>query len=337
MNLKELGWDSFFETHFEPHRDKGFSPARIALEERNLYVAYSELGELTGKVTGRFRHNAQTRADFPTVGDWVVIKGNSHTKKMTIHGVLPRKSNFSRMMLDRDAIVDEQVISANVDVIVFVHGLDKDVNVRTIERYVAQASASGAALVIVLNKVDMCDTVEEQKENVESAAQGASVIVMSALEGDGVNQLYEYVHTGRTAALVGSSGVGKSTIINGLLGEERQTTGAVSEYNFSGRHITVKRELIILPGGGLIIDNPGMRTMSLDIEEGELDETFDDIVALASQCKFKDCQHNTEPGCAIRKALEDRTLDRDHYRNYLKLQRELKRRARYMDRKNKKT
>lgn len=335
MNLAELGWDSFFEEHFNPHREKGFSPARIALEERNLYTAYSEQGELTGKVTGRFRHTARSKADFPTVGDWVAVKGNQTTKRMTIHGVLPRKSRFLRMMTNKDGITEEQVISANVDVILFVNGLDTDINPRRMERYIAQASISGAALVIVLNKTDVCSTIAECVKKVRTVAKNVPIVTISALKGDGIELLREHLCTGKTATLVGLSGVGKSTIINSLIGTDRQLTGSVREYDSHGRHITAKRELIILPRGGLIIDNPGMRSMSLAADEEELDESFEDIAALAQQCWFKNCQHRTEPGCAIKKAIEDGIIDRDRYSNYLRLQRELRRRAMIMERRTK--
>ena len=335
MNLHELGWEPFFEQHFASYRLEGFSPARICLEERNQYTAYSELGELTGNVSGRFRHNAQAKMDFPTVGDWVVVKGNLNTQKMTIHGVLPRKSSLLRMMTDKDRLVEEQVISANVDTILYVHGLDRDINLRLIERHRTQAQSSGADLVIVLNKADICGNTEDKTQEAESVAQDIPVVVVSALNKK-IEPLRKYVCRGKTVTLVGSSGVGKSTIINTLLGEERQPTGDVSDYNFRGRHITVKRELIILPNGGLIIDNPGIRSLALCADEKEIDESFEDISALVTQCKFRDCQHRTEPGCAVKEALDNGSLDRERYRNYLKLQRELRRRAKLMERKARK-
>ncbi len=332
MDLEELGWDSFFETHFEPYRDKGFSPARIALEEWNLYTAYSELGELTGKVSGRFRHAARSRADFPAVGDWVAIKGNPRTQKMTIHGVLPRKSKFSRKLVTTEAkVTDEQVISSNVDTVFLVVGLDADFNVRRIERYLSLIQDSGSHLVMVLNKTDLCDNVDEKIKEVKSITTGIPIYPVSALKKEGLEQLYTHLSKGQTVTLVGSSGVGKSTLINSLLGEERQAVGAVREKDGKGRHITAKRELIVLPEGGLIMDNPGMRSISLWGDEEGLDRTFEDIVILASQCKFRDCQHNTEPGCAIKQALEDGTLDKKRYENYLRLQRELKILARKRD------
>lgn len=323
-NLEELGWDPFFNSHFEPYKEKGFSPARIALEERTFYTAYSEFGELTGKVTGRFRHKAHALSDFPVVGDWVAIKGNPATGKMSIHGVLPRKSKFSRKISATEGrLTEEQVISANIDTVFLVIALDADFNIRRIERYLSIVKESGADLVIVLNKMDKCQNVYERIRTVKSITSGVPIYAVSALEGTGLEQLDIYLSKGQTVTLVGSSGVGKSTLINSILGEERQATGEVREYDGKGRHITIKRELILLPGGGLVIDNPGMRSISLWGEKG-VDETFEDIVMLSQQCKFRDCQHRSEPGCAIRKAIEDGTLDKERYQNYLKLQRELR-------------
>ena len=325
MDLEELGWDPFFEAHFELYKEKGFLPARIAVEEWNLYIAYSELGELTGKVTGRFRHNARSRSDFPAVGDWVAVKGNKKTKKMTIHGVLPRKSKFSRKVATTDdRVTDEQVISANIDTVFLVIALDADFNMRRIERYLSLVQESGSRLVVVLNKTDLCDNVEEYLKEVKSITSGIPIHPVSALKREGLEQLRTYLSAGQTVTLVGSSGVGKSTLINSLLGEERQAVGEVREKDGKGRHITVKRELIMIPGGGMFIDNPGIRSVTLWGEEGGLEKTFEDIVELASQCKFKDCQHRTEPGCAIKQALADGTLDKKRYENYLRMQRELR-------------
>ena len=325
MNLEELGWDPFFENHFEPYRKKGFSPARICLEERNLYTAYSEMGELTGRVTGRFRHIARSKSDFPAVGDWVIIKGNPKTQKMTIHGILPRKTKFSRKVITTEGnVTDEQVISANIDTVFLMIGLDADFNMRRIERYLTLVQESGARLVMVLNKTDLCQNVYELIKEVKSITTAVPIHAVSALNKEGLEQLDTYIGTGQTVTLVGSSGVGKSTLINSLLGEERQPVGDVREKNGKGRHITVKRELIPLPGGGMFIDNPGMRSISLWGEKDGLDETSEDITELAKKCKFTDCQHKTEPGCAINEALENGTLDKERYSNYLKLQKELR-------------
>lgn len=325
MNLQELGWDSFFEKHFNPYKEKDFLPARIAVKQGNVYVVYSELGELAGKVTGRFKHNARSQSDFPTVGDWVAVKGNPRTQRMTIHGVLPRRTKFSRKMVSTEGrVVEEQVISANIDIVFLIVGLDADFNIRRIERYLTIVQGSGARVVIILNKTDLCDSVDECIKEVEAIAPGTPIHAVCALKRETLEPLLTYVAPGETVTLVGSSGVGKSTIINTILGTERQKVGAVREKDGRGRHITAKRELIILPAGGIVIDNPGMRSVPLWGDQKGLEETFDDIVELTRQCKFTDCQHRTEPGCAIKKALEDGALDRDRYNNYLRLQRELR-------------
>lgn len=325
MNLKELGWDPFFEKHFEPYREKGFSPARIVVKQGNVYVAYSETGELTGKVTGKFRYKARGQGDFPTVGDWVAVKGNPNTGKMSIHGLLPRKSSFSRKGITTEGrVTEEQVISANIDTVFLMMGLDQDFNIRRLERYLVLAQSCGAQCVVVLNKADLCEHIKERIKEVESVVKDVPIHVVCALDKEGLQPLLSYLGVGHTVALVGSSGVGKSTLINTLLGEERQKVGDVRE-NGRGRHITAKRELILLPEGGIFIDNPGMRSVTLWGSEKELDATFEDIKELARQCKFKHhCKHRTEPGCAIKQALEDGTLERERWESYLKLQRELR-------------
>lgn len=325
MNLEELGWNPFFEAHFRPYKEKGFSPARIAVKQGNVYVAYSELGELTGKVSGRFRYKVKTQGDFPTVGDWVAVKGNPHTRKMTIHGLLPRKNSFSRRMVSTGGrVTEEQAISANIDTVFLVMGLDVDFNIRRLERYLVLAKSSGAFPVIVLNKTDTCQNVDERMGEVGAISEGAPIHAVCALNEEKVSPLRQYLSTGKTVVLVGSSGVGKSTLINTLLEEERQKVGAVRGKDGKGRHITAKRELIVIPEGGILMDNPGMRSVTLWGDQEGLEATFEDIAELVRQCKFRSCQHKTEPGCAIKQALEDGTLDEEQYRSYLKLQRELR-------------
>ena len=329
MNLTELGWNPFFEQHFEPFRNQGLIPARIALEHKRIYLVYGEHGELSAEVSGKLRHSTATRGAFPTVGDWVAIQPRPEEGKATIHALLPRKSSFSRKAVlaggpkDGPGKTEEQVLAANVDTAFLISGLDGDFNLRRIERYLTLTWDSGANPVVVLNKADVCADVEARIAETESIAFGVPIHPVSALKNEGLDVLLEHLGNGKTGALLGSSGVGKSTLINSLLGEERQQVREVREYDNRGRHCTTHRELILLPGRGLMIDNPGMRELQLWSDEEGLKRTFDDIEELAGLCRFGDCRHDGEPGCAIREALEDGTLDRKRYQSYLKLKKEL--------------
>lgn len=322
MHLSELGWNPRLEVGFQQYRSEGLVPARVAREDREHYLVYTEAGELVAQISGKFRFAATGRADFPAVGDWVAIEGE------TIHAVLPRASKFSRKVAG--VKTEEQIVAANIDTLFIVCGLDGDFNPRRVERYLAPAWDSGATPVIVLNKADVCDDVAALIAEVELIAAGIAVHPVSALDAE-VDALRQYCVRGNTVALIGSSGVGKSTLINALLGEDRQNTGDVSEHQDRGRHTTTQRELIVLPTGGLIIDNPGMRELQLWSDKTGLDETFTDITQFAALCRFRDCRHEAEPGCAVQAALLDGTLDGERYRSYLKLKRELLYLARKQD------
>ena len=329
MNLSDIGWDDFFEIGFEEFRDRGFVPARVAREDKEAYLVFSEHGELTARVSGRMRHDAQSRSEFPAVGDWVAIQARPKEGEATIHAVLPRKSRFSRKV--PGGRTEEQVLAANVDTVFLVSGLDANFNVRRIERYVTLAWDSGAGPVILLNKADVCDDVQARISEVESAAFGVAVHAISATENEGLDVLGKYISKGKTVAFLGSSGVGKSTIINSLLGEERQKVNAISEAIGKGKHTTTHRELIVFPGGGVVIDTPGMRELQMWCDEDGLKQSFDDIEELTHLCRFTNCRHATEPGCAIKKALAEGALDAERYGNYLRLQKELRFLARRQD------
>ncbi len=335
--LTQLGWTKWFEEHFAPFAGEGMAPGRIIREDRNLYHLVGENGQLMAKVSGRLRDSALSRADFPTVGDWVAMRKLPQEDKAIIHALLPRKSCFSRKavlsggMPDTGGKTDEQVLAANVDTVFLVTGLDADFSIRRIERYVTVAYNSSATPVIILNKADLCEDIDNRLAEVESVAVGVDVLALSAATGSGLESLKRYLPVGKTVAFLGSSGVGKSTIINGLLNEERLKTNAVREHDSRGRHTTSHRELVVLPDGGIVIDTPGMREIQLWNDDDGLKRAFGDIETLARHCRFHDCSHTTEPGCAVLAALENGELDHSRFNNYLKLQKEIAHLAKRQD------
>jgi ribosome biogenesis GTPase len=322
MDLDNLGWEPYFEQHFKGHKDAGLIPARIAQEHKLNYMVFCAIGELKARVSGRFQHEARGLFDFPSVGDWVAIAPLVNEKKATIHARLPRKSSFSRKV--KGAATEEQIVAANIDTLLIVSGLDHDFNIRRIERYLTLAWDSGAAPVLVLNKVDLCPDIHTRITKVRMIAFDTPIHPVSAIENRGLDQLQTHFRQGKTAALVGSSGVGKSTIINSLLGKERQITKDVRASDGRGRHATTMRELILLPAGGIIIDNPGMRELQLWADEDSLTSSFGDVEELAANCHFSDCSHSREPGCAVQAAIENGDLGPARFQSYLKLQKELK-------------
>ena len=321
-NLKKFGWDSFFAESFAPYAAEGYGVGRVVLQHNKIYVLYTEKGEEQAEATGRLRHHAIGPEDLPAVGDWVATRGGEHEETLRIHAVLPRKSKFARKAAgSRD---EEQVVAANVDTVFLVAGLDHDYNPRRLERYLIMAWESGARPVVLLNKSDLdaTDAAERVRET-ELIAPGVPVIILSAKHDEQLTQLEPFIGEGQTVALMGSSGVGKSTIVNRLAGTDVQRTQEVRMSDSRGRHTTTHRELIVLPQGGLIIDTPGMRELQLLVSDRGLRETFEDIEAVAAVCRFNDCRHENEPGCAIREALEAGALDAERYGNYRKMMREM--------------
>ena len=323
MNLSELGWDSFFEEGFQQHAERGLIPARVGKEDRQTYLLLSGTGELSGHISGRFLHDARPKGEFPGVGDWVVAQKVPDEQKAVIHDILPRKSCFARQ--PPGGRTEEQVVAANVDTVFIVNALDggRAFNPRRIERYLALAWESGASPVLVLNKVDVCPDVDACMRESEAIALGIPIHPVSATEDIGIDLLREHLRQGETAALIGSSGVGKSALVNALLGTDKQETGAVREDDLRGRHTTVSRELILLPDSGMIIDTPGMRELRMWGNESSVSDTFGDIEELATQCRFRDCRHQQEPGCAIHHAIGQGVLDGGRFDSYLRLQREM--------------
>ncbi|MEE8578049.1 MAG: ribosome small subunit-dependent GTPase A [candidate division Zixibacteria bacterium] len=321
MDLHTIGWDKFFSDQFAEFHAQGLIPARVAAEHRDRYIVWCEAGEMTAEVSGRFSHTAISRADYPSVGDWVALAARPKEGAGTIQALLKRKSSFARRAV-LGGKTDKQVLATNVDTVFLVSGLDNEFNVERIRRYVTAAFDSGAMPVVLLNKADICDNIDECLSEVEAMQPGIVVYTLSAVEGTGLEVIDSYLQPGSTVAFLGSSGVGKSTIINALTGQQTMATGAVREDDSRGRHTTTHRELFRLKSGAMAIDTPGMREFEIFAENETFDEVYSDVNELIIACRFADCQHETEPGCAIQFALRDGSLDRKRYESFLKLGRE---------------
>jgi ribosome biogenesis GTPase / thiamine phosphate phosphatase len=318
--LDRIGWTPAIEDQFAPHAAVGLEPARVAVEHRGAYLLYTARGERPAELSGRLRHAAESRGELPAVGDWVAV---SKAGRALVQAVLPRRTKFSRMAANDHGQTIEQVVAANVDVVFLVAGLDGDLNVRRLERYLAVGWESGAEPVVVLTKADLCDDVEALVLGVESVAIGVPVHPVSNMTGEGVEALVGYFAGDRTVAALGSSGVGKSSLVNRLAGRELMATGELRA-DGRGRHTTSNRQLLLLPQGGLFLDTPGMRELRLWESDDGLAVAFDDVATAAAHCRFADCAHETEPGCGVRQALADGTLDPDRLASWRKLQNELR-------------
>ncbi len=321
MNLIELGWNDYFAALFEPFGREGLSPARVVIQHRDRCLAAGESVDALAEVSGRFRHLAKGLADYPTVGDWVALEPFGR-RRAIIHAVLERRSAFIRKTAGE--LTEAQVVAANVDTVFLVTGLDGDYSRRRIERYLTAAWDSGASPIIVLNKSDLREDLAAVVADVDTVALGTPVVALSARDGSNLDALRMFLEPGKTAALLGSSGAGKSTLINRLLGEERLRTAAVREDDSRGRHTTSHREIVVLPGGALLIDTPGMRELQLWTDETSLGHSFEDVERLAAGCRFVDCTHADEPGCAVREAVAEGRLDAGRLESYLKQRRELR-------------
>ncbi len=322
--LNELGWDPGWATAFLPYDAAGWIPARVVVANRDLWRIATPSGDRDAVISGRLRHEAVGPSDLPAVGDWVAVTGTGPGETTVIQAVLPRRAAFTRNVgLGEATLAGEQVMAANVDVAFVVAGLDGDFNLRRLERYLAVAWAGGATPILLLNKADVADDLEGLRVAAESVAPGVEVRTVSARTGDGVASLAaDHLPAGRTAVVIGSSGVGKSTLVNALVGEERLATGEVREDDSRGRHTTTHRELVRLPGGALLIDTPGIRSLAVTNAGDGLEDAFSDIADLAGQCRFSDCRHETEPGCAVKAALADGRLAGDRLASQRKLERE---------------
>jgi ribosome biogenesis GTPase / thiamine phosphate phosphatase len=332
LPLSELGWNAHFEEHFGPYRADGLVPGRVAVEHRGAYAVYTESGDRWAELAGRLRHQAVQRDELPAVGDWVALQPLPEERAI-VHAVLPRLTKFSRTAAsDQQRVSGEQVLAANVDTVFLVSSLNRDLNPRRIERYLVTAWESGAAPAIVLNKADLCEPAERAGlvAEIEAVAFGVPVHVVSAVTGEGVDELDAYLSPGRTVVLLGSSGVGKSTLVNRFVGDELLATREIRE-DGRGRHTTSHRELVLLERGGLVLDTPGLRELQLFEGADRMDDVFEDVSALAAECRFSDCQHRTEPDCAVSAAIADGRLEPERLESYRKLERELARAERKRD------
>jgi len=319
--LKAYGWDEFFESRFLDRASDQEYPARVITEDRGSYRLISGWGEIRGEIRGRMRFEAAGRGDLPAVGDWVVVQVDADRSLAIITDILPRKSRFSRKVAGSRS--EEQVVGANVDTVLMTTSLNRDFSARRIERYLVSALESGARPVVILSKADLCNNVPARIAEVEVAAPGHSVHAVSCKNDDGIEELAQYITPGRTIALVGSSGVGKSTLINRLLGQEVLATSEIRSSDDRGRHTTARRQIVLLPQGGMVLDTPGMRELQLWDSGQGFEKAFEDIQSLSRECRFRDCNHVDEPGCAVRHAISEEDLDSSRLESYRKLEKEL--------------
>jgi ribosome biogenesis GTPase len=330
LSLGDLGWDEHFAQAFVKASQEGDFAGRVLTFNRHLYFALTEQGQVTALLPGSLRRNAETPEELPAVGDWVVLRPTVTGDAAVIRSVLPRKSRFLRRAAGQVTV--QQVVATNVDMVFVVVGLTGDYNLRRIERYLTMVWESGAQPAVLLNKADQVEDAAARVAEVEAVAPGVPVHAISARTGQGLEALAPYLVAGRTVALVGSSGAGKSTLANRLLGAEVQSVTEVRAFDAKGRHTTTQRQMFILPAGGLLIDNPGIRELQLWHADEALSGVFPDVEELAAQCRFADCAHANEPGCRVRAAVEEGTLDPDRLESYRKQVRELDYLAREGDR-----
>lgn len=321
MNKYQLGWNRFFDNQFLPFKEQGFIAGRVVREVRSLFTVTTEQGSVQAEVTGHFHHTAESRSDYPTIGDWVVLR--PYDDFALIESVLARKSVFSRKSAGNET--SQQVVAANIDYLCIVCGLDggRNLNPRGIERYIAMALQGGAEPVIVLNKADLCSCRDDALFLAHSVSGSIPVYMVSALTGEGVDDMLTQFDSGITIAFTGRSGVGKSSLINSFLGTEALKTSRVRKGDQTGRHTTTHKELFFLDRDVMVIDTPGMRELQLWGSMESLEETYQDIHEAAGQCRFRDCTHRNEPGCAVRQMLTDGALETARYDNFLDMRAEL--------------
>lgn len=320
MDLKNIGFDEFFQKHHEDYNAETLLIGRICTEYKQNYKLFSEFGELNASISGKFRNKCQSREDFPSVGDWVLFEFLENENKAIIQKICPRNSKFSRKVAGQQT--QEQIIASNVDFAFIVCALNYDFNLRRIERYLSLAWQSGATPVVILTKTDLCIEVQDKILEVENIAFGVDVHAISNISTAGIEVLQKYFFNNKTVVLLGSSGVGKSSLINNLAKEEIMNVNMLRNGIDKGRHTTTHKQMILLPNGGLIIDTPGIRELQLWGAEDGISQAFSDIEKFAKSCKFSDCTHANEPDCAVLQAINEGSLDVNRLENYLKVQKE---------------
>lgn len=321
MNIKQFGWENYLKSFEKLEKISQENVARVALENRGSYLLYSEIGELTGILRGKFVKFQKLESQYPKVGDWVVFEKLPGEQKAIIESVLPRKSKISRKKAGDD--LDEQIIATNVEIVFIVQGLDYDFNLGRLERYVAMSREGGCEPVILLNKSDVVVDAGEIFARVSLSFPGVKIFLTSAKNGEGLEDVREIIKAGESLVFVGSSGAGKSTLINKLIGVDRQKIGEIREDDSKGKHTTTKRELILLESGGVLFDTPGMRELGMWAASDAVTEAFDDINVLTEKCKFNDCDHQFSKGCAVIEAVGRGEVSDERYQRFLKIKNEL--------------
>lgn len=342
MDLKQLGWREYFDNEFSKYREQGLLPGRVAIENKHSYTLFTEEGAVEGVVPGKLLHKKTSAADLPKVGDWVVFRpvsvepasheeksGSQSNKpsaltddKVVIEAVLPRFSRITRKVPGKEH--EEQILAANIDTAFLVHAFDQGINLRRLERYLVMVHDGGVRPVILLNKVDLAKNLEQILNDVKQVAGDTPILLTSAKKLTGIDELKKFIKIGETVVFIGPSGAGKSSLINALYGEEIQATIEVRESDGKGRHTTTWREMIILPDGGLVIDTPGMREFHMWLADEGIQESFPEIFEIGENCKFRDCSHTVEKGCAVLEAVQKGIIPKERHQSYVKLYEEIR-------------